>query len=201
MHSTEVATPDRVDVVVCETLGNYPFEENIVETLNDARARFLKPGGIVIPRARRAVRVPGDGRALPAELSVWDEVGYGLDFAPAKTMTLNNIYVRRFEPGDLLDGGAAAQSWDKLTFDRTQQDDALGRGQLAAQEAHHRLRPGAVVVGGAGRRRRRSRPGRSIRTRTGSSSICRPWRRSRWSRDRRWARACAPPRPSSAAPT
>ena len=32
-----------VDVVVCETLGNYPFEENIIATLNDARARFLRP--------------------------------------------------------------------------------------------------------------------------------------------------------------
>src|SRR6188508_1291959 len=29
IHSTDVATPDRVDVVVSETLGNYPFEENI----------------------------------------------------------------------------------------------------------------------------------------------------------------------------
>ena len=65
MHSTDVAAPDRVDVVVSETLGNYPFEENIVETLNDARARFLNPGGDHHSARRRAVRVPGDGRALP----------------------------------------------------------------------------------------------------------------------------------------
>ena len=44
-------TPERVDVVVCETLGNYPFEENIIATLNDARARFLKPGGVIIPHS------------------------------------------------------------------------------------------------------------------------------------------------------
>src|SRR5262245_61721300 len=35
MHSTEVMEPDRVDLVVCETLGNYAFEANIIETLND----------------------------------------------------------------------------------------------------------------------------------------------------------------------
>src|SRR5262245_36482452 len=29
VHSTDVLTPDRVDLIVCETLGNYPFEENI----------------------------------------------------------------------------------------------------------------------------------------------------------------------------
>jgi protein arginine N-methyltransferase 1 len=52
------------------------------------------------------------------ELAAWDDVGYGLDFAPAKTMTLNNIYVRTFKPADLLDGAAAARSWDRLAFDR-----------------------------------------------------------------------------------
>ena len=64
MHSTEVATPDRVDVVVCETLGNYPFEENIIATLNDARARFLEPGGVIIPRSVEQFVVPGRRRAL-----------------------------------------------------------------------------------------------------------------------------------------
>ena len=40
-HSTEVDPPNRVDVVVSETLGNYPFEENIIEMLADARDRYL----------------------------------------------------------------------------------------------------------------------------------------------------------------
>src|SRR5437868_13355462 len=29
VHSTDIESPDRVDLVVSETLGNYPFEENI----------------------------------------------------------------------------------------------------------------------------------------------------------------------------
>ena len=33
VHSTDVIDPDRVDLVVSETLGNYPFEENIIATL------------------------------------------------------------------------------------------------------------------------------------------------------------------------
>ena len=39
-HSTEMEDPPRVDVVVSETLGNYAFEENIIDTLADARKRF-----------------------------------------------------------------------------------------------------------------------------------------------------------------
>jgi protein arginine N-methyltransferase 1 len=118
VHSTDVEAPDRVDVIVCETLGNYPFEENIVATLNDARERFLNPGGAIIPGAVEQFVAPVTAERFYLELAAWDEVGYGLDLGPAKTMTLNNIYVRTFEPADLLDNAAAARSWDRLAFDR-----------------------------------------------------------------------------------
>ena len=126
VHSTEVATPERVDVVVCETLGNYPFEENIIATLNDARARFLRPGGVVIPHSVEQFVVPVVGERYYRELARWDEVGYGLDFAPAKAMTLNNIYVRWFEAGDLLGGGRPAKTWDKVVFDRRNKTTRAG---------------------------------------------------------------------------
>jgi SAM-dependent methyltransferase len=116
MHSTEAIDPERVDVVVCETLGNYAFEESIVETLNDARKRFLKPGGTIIPAGVRQLACPVVGERHLAELAAWDNVGYGLDFGPAKAMTLNNIYVRTFAASDLLDGAQAAQVWDVLSF-------------------------------------------------------------------------------------
>jgi SAM-dependent methyltransferase len=115
-HSAEVMEPDRVDVVVCETLGNYALEENIVETLNDARKRFLKPGGVVIPAAVRQLVCPVVGGRFLDELAAWDSVGYHLDFGPAKTMSLNNIYVRTFATGDLLDEARAARVWDELSF-------------------------------------------------------------------------------------
>ena len=126
VHSTEVASPERVDVIVSETLGNYPFEENIVETLNDARERFLKPGGVIIPHAVEQFVCPIVSDRHYRQLAVWDEVGYGFDFAPAKTMTLNNIYVRVFAKPDLLDGGAAARTWDKLSFSRSNRTARAG---------------------------------------------------------------------------
>src|SRR5688572_7397167 len=49
-RSTEIIDPPRVDIVVTETLGNYALEEFLVETMNDARARHLKPDGALIPR-------------------------------------------------------------------------------------------------------------------------------------------------------
>jgi protein arginine N-methyltransferase 1 len=140
VHSTDVASPDRVDLIVCETLGNYPFEENIVATLNDARERFLKPGGTIIPRAVEQFVAPVTAERFYRELAAWDEVGYGLDFAPARTMTLNNIYVRTFKPADLLDGAAAARSWDRLAFDRPNTTTRSG-------EASWRIATPATIYG------------------------------------------------------
>jgi protein arginine N-methyltransferase 1 len=134
VHTTDVAAPDRVDLVVCETLGNYPFEENIVETLNDARERFLAPGGVIIPRAVEQFVCPVTAERFYRELAAWDEVGYGLDFAPARTMSFNNIYVRTFAPADLVDGAAAARSWDRLAFDRRNTTTRAGRASWTLKE-------------------------------------------------------------------
>jgi protein arginine N-methyltransferase 1 len=140
VHSTEVAEPERVDVVVCETLGNYPFEENIIATLNDARARYLKTDGAIIPRAVEQFVALVVAERFWRELAVWDEVGYGLDLSPAKVMSLNNIYVRWFEPGDLLDRAASAKAWDNVAFDRRNKTTRAG-------EASWRLARPVTVYG------------------------------------------------------
>lgn len=133
-HSIEVAKPEPVDVIVSETLGNYPFEENIVETLNDARARFLKPGGVIIPASVEQFVCPVTAERFYRELAAWDDVGFGLDFAPAKNMTLNNIYVRTFQGKDLLADAGAAQAWDKLAFDRSNKTTRAGEASWPVRQ-------------------------------------------------------------------
>ena len=114
-HSTEIADPPAVDVIVSETLGNYALEENIIATVEDAK-RFLKPGGSIIPQSITHFVAPVINDRFYKDMAVWDDVGFGLDFSAAKTMSLNNIYVRTFRPGDLLDGGKSAQAWDTVDF-------------------------------------------------------------------------------------
>lgn len=48
-HSHRVELPERVDVAICDHVGYFGFDYGIVHTLQDARRRFLKPGGVVIP--------------------------------------------------------------------------------------------------------------------------------------------------------
>jgi protein arginine N-methyltransferase 1 len=115
-HSTEMEDPPRVDVVVSETLGNYAFEENIIDTMADARLRHLKDGGVMIPARIRQHVVPVISDRVHRELVVWDDVGFGLDLSAARQMSLNNVYVRSFAAPELLDGGAAAKVWDTVTL-------------------------------------------------------------------------------------
>ena len=126
VHSTAVAEPDKVDIVVSETLGNYPFEENIIGTLNDARERYLKPGGVIIPGGVEQFVCPVTAERLYKELTIWDDVGFGLDFAPARAMSLNNIYVRWLAPSDLLDGARVARKWDEIDFTKRNKTSRAG---------------------------------------------------------------------------
>lgn len=128
-HSTEMHDPPRVDIVVSETLGNYALEEDIVETLNDAHARYLKPGGRVIPAHISQFVAPVVSDRVAKELAIWDDVGFGLDLSVAKTMSLNNAYVRKLKPSDLLGGMTGAATWDKI--DLTKPANANRKGEAS----------------------------------------------------------------------
>lgn len=112
-RSLDVADPPRVDVVVAEVLGNFAYEEDVLETLRDAQ-RFLKPGGTLIPASITQWVAPVTTDRFERELRSWREVGFGLDWSDAEHLTRNNMYVYAIEPKDLLVDSAA--SWDSLDF-------------------------------------------------------------------------------------
>lgn len=128
-HSTEMHEPPKVDLIVSETLGNYAFEEDIVATINDARKRFLKKGGKVLPQAISQFVQPVTAPRLHRELTVWSETGrrYGIDLSDAERMSLNNVYVRRLRGSELLPSGA--RQWDRLDFGRNNSANRSGEAQ------------------------------------------------------------------------
>jgi protein arginine N-methyltransferase 1 len=116
-HSTEVAKPPKVDVVISETLGNFALEENALETLQDGR-RFLKPGGVMIPQKLRQFVAPVASPRLAAAIDVWGSIGHGLDYSQARAVSLQNVFVRTVRRDDLLATPDAAQVWDAVDFRR-----------------------------------------------------------------------------------
>lgn len=47
--SSRIELPGKVDVVICDHVGYFGFDYGVVDFLADARRRFLKPGGKLIP--------------------------------------------------------------------------------------------------------------------------------------------------------
>lgn len=99
-HTSEVAKPVQTDVVVTETFGNLLVEEHLIENLRDAQ-RMVKPGGVIIPSAARQYVCPVVTPRHFEHVTGWRTVGHDLTFAAAERLSLNNMYVREIEPGDL----------------------------------------------------------------------------------------------------
>jgi hypothetical protein len=134
-HSTEMESPPKVDIVISETLGNYPLEEDIVATLKDAKKRHMKPGGVMIPRYVRQFVAPVVAARVHKELMAWDRVGYDLDFTPARIMSMHNIYVRTFTMSDLMAGGQGIVQWDEIDLANSPSSHRKGDADFLAKVA------------------------------------------------------------------
>lgn len=114
-HSGDVKGLPKADLIVSETLGNYAYEESIIEGLRDAR-RFLKPKGRILPAGLVQHVAPVVTDAIYSDVTSWSRVGMDLDFTPAKERSLNNMYVKEIRDDDLLGGVRSAKTWDRVDF-------------------------------------------------------------------------------------
>ena len=68
--SYNVALPERVDVVVSETLGNLGDNEDMCRILNDAYTRFLKPRGFMLPSKVTTSLVPVSSECAHTQIAM-----------------------------------------------------------------------------------------------------------------------------------
>ena len=116
-YSTEVKSPVQTDIVISETLGNYALEEHMLETLMDAK-RFLKPGGTQVPSGLTQFVCPVISSRPWDEINVWKNVGHGLTFPSAESITLQNMYVKTLMTDELLPNGTLV--WDTIDFRKSE---------------------------------------------------------------------------------
>ena len=88
--STSVTLPERVDVLVSDLRGVLPLLRHHLPSIIDARRRFLKPGGVLVPR-RDVVRVAVAGAPDLYERHVgpWERNDYGLDMRAVSRIETN----------------------------------------------------------------------------------------------------------------
>lgn len=71
-------------MVVSELIGHIAFEEGMVESLFDAKERFLVPDGIIIPeRVELKVALVEENEVYPECVDCWEPIE-GIDYSPMR---------------------------------------------------------------------------------------------------------------------
>lgn len=99
--SRDVVLPEKVDVIVSETLGSFAVEENTLEFTIDARKRFLKEDGDLIPEALKLYLVPVENKKIYKKTAFWRDVA-GFDFSYAKDELTKRLLIADIGKGDFL---------------------------------------------------------------------------------------------------
>lgn len=66
--STEISLPEKVDVIISDLRGTLPLFRNNISSIIDARCRFLKPGGQLIPERDQLMIAPVSAPQLYQDL-------------------------------------------------------------------------------------------------------------------------------------
>jgi protein arginine N-methyltransferase 1 len=113
IDSRKAQLPERVDVIVSDIRGSLPFYGPAIPSIQDARQRFLAPGGRLIPKSDTLYAAVIEASDLYTKLvSPWREL-IQLDLSPAAALTLNGIYSSHFSVDQLL---TKPQNWAVLDY-------------------------------------------------------------------------------------
>ena len=108
----DVDLPGRVDVIVSEWLGGFGIDEGMLGPVIAARDRWLKPGGVMIPRSVTAWTALVNDRYTGDMVAFLRDNPYGLNLDALSEATVNEIFYsgtfrhlaasdQRSEPGRL----------------------------------------------------------------------------------------------------
>jgi len=115
-RSVAVILPERVDLIVEDMRGALPWCSTHIPDLIDARERFLKPGGQVIPRQDTVFCAVASAEEQDRDrLMPWRSSPENLDLSPATRYVENAPIGVRFKPRQLLSGPAAWTAIDYST--------------------------------------------------------------------------------------
>jgi protein arginine N-methyltransferase 1 len=116
--SRTVDLPQRVDVIVSEVIGHLVVEENMLDSIIDARDRFLKPSGKLVPRSAEVYFVPVEAdRLYSDEIEVWSKPVEGMDLSGSREFAANNIYLADFQETAFLSAPQVLRDLDLVSVD------------------------------------------------------------------------------------
>lgn len=116
--SFEVDVPEKVDVIVSDLRGQTPLNGNHLAAVADARARWLRPGGVSIPVRDRLFVAVVESHELGRLITTgWESTGkLGFSVAASRTSLLNSVHDdrrRSLSASALL---STAESWTTVEY-------------------------------------------------------------------------------------
>jgi protein arginine N-methyltransferase 1 len=116
--STHVQLPERVDVVLSETLDSMGVGENTALYMRDALERFLKPDGLFVPASLDCVAALARPQVWEDERRFWTDrlqSGWDLDYRAMVPIILPNNRVVEVRSDELRSRWAV---WQRIDFQR-----------------------------------------------------------------------------------
>ncbi len=93
-RSDRIDLPEKADVVTSELIGFFGIEEYLPFFQIDARKRFLKPGGALVPSWLELHLVPVESESIWQEkIGVWQKDFYGFDFSAVREHAVSRTYI------------------------------------------------------------------------------------------------------------
>ena len=135
--STSVTLPERVDVIVSDLRGVLPLLQHHVPSIIDARRRFLKPNGVLVPR-RDVVRiaVASAPDLYERHVTPWERNDYGLDMRAVSRIETNAWRKCRARADHVLLPPQSLPALDYETVETANLAGELRWEVAAAGEAH-----------------------------------------------------------------
>ena len=100
--SFQVDLPERVDVVICDHVGYFGFDYGLIGLLTDARKRFLKPGGTLIP-GRLKLHIGAVESQKGRQLAeAWQAPGIPPEFHWVRQHSVNSKHAVNLQRDELL---------------------------------------------------------------------------------------------------
>jgi protein arginine N-methyltransferase 1 len=117
--STEIALPERADVIISDLRGVLPWYQQHVPSIIDARTRLLAPGGVLIPRRDVLWAAIVEAADRYQEIvAPWQS--NGLDLSAGKRLVTNTWRKTRIKPDELL---VQPSCWATLDYHEIQSAD------------------------------------------------------------------------------
>jgi protein arginine N-methyltransferase 1 len=135
-HSQSVTIPELADVVVCDQIGGFGLEADILERAKEVRSRFLRPGGTFIPRRLELSIALVEHPRLHDRLQFWKSRPANLDVSPAFEIAANTGYPARIRREHLLSPATIAATLD-LMVEQPQPLHVAGRLQASRSGVLH----------------------------------------------------------------